>query len=275
MKHHVKQMIAKGVKSADPECKINGYPILGPDDAVPTTSSIYALNPLRNSNPNAIASDVKMPFLRKHPTIEGVERMKDDCIYPVRIKELQWDNFLQYNYRFHAHYCDLEGIARSDDMAWIVLIYIFYGKYFDKKKDWPIIRCLHYKTMSGRSRLVNAEFAVRLLVHLPLTLLMHPTGSGNMPQCTSTSSLKHSRNTRSGKSTSMTWGKETLRPSTWCSSRRVCGVLGLICMLWERKQWTLRSAGLLFEFGVSVKLTSHAYAPYAKNSRIPSGIVIN
>ena len=93
--------------------------------------------------------------------------MKDDCVYPVRIKELQWDNFLQYLYRFHAYYCDLEGISRTDVIAFEVLIYLFYGKYHDKKKDWPIIRCLHYKTMQGRTRLVNVEFTVRLLVDLP------------------------------------------------------------------------------------------------------------
>ena len=73
-----------------------------------------------------------------------------DCC--VKSKNMNWNNFLQYYIEFHAHYCDIEGITITQDLGRQVLLYLCYGRYIDKGKSCPIIRCLHYKTMQGRSR---------------------------------------------------------------------------------------------------------------------------
>ena len=49
----------------------------------------------------------------------------------------------------------------SQDMTRQVLLYLCYGSYEDKGKEFPIIRCLHYKTIQGRHRFgkyVNSHF---------------------------------------------------------------------------------------------------------------------
>ena len=63
-------------------------------------------------------------------------------------------------YTFYVLYCYYEGLTRSSTMARQVLMYIFYGKYLQKKKNkpaipYPILHGLHYKTTAGRSRLAK------------------------------------------------------------------------------------------------------------------------
>ena len=78
--------------------------------------------------------------------------MKNDCFYPVLIKDINWSNFAVYGYTFVAHYCELEGIDITNDLVRNIELYVFYGTYIDKMKSYPIMRCLHYKTIGGRSR---------------------------------------------------------------------------------------------------------------------------
>ena len=152
MKHHVKRMIDEGISAEDPQNKNVGYPKLQPGDIVPR-SQVYSLNPMRSSKPRATKTHSKLPFLRQYPVNGATTRMKNNCVYPVKIKSLNWNNFLQYIYQFHAHYCDLEGLTMSQDMTRQVLLYLcYYGSYEDKGKEFPIIRCLHYKTIQGRHR---------------------------------------------------------------------------------------------------------------------------
>ena len=149
MKYHVKRMITAGISGAGEVHQ--GYPKILPGEEVPT-NKVYNLNPLRNSKPAATATHSSMPFLRQHPVNVAVERMKNRCIYPVKVKSNGWNNFLQYFYEFHAHYCELEGITMTDTLARSLLLYLCYGTYQDKGKTFPIIRCLHYKTIQGRHR---------------------------------------------------------------------------------------------------------------------------
>lgn len=150
MSHHLKRMVKQGI-SADG--KINqGYPIMKHDDEVPT-NVVYLLNPMRNSRPRATKTHSSLPYLRQHAVNATVIRMKDACLYPVKMKgDTNWNNFPQYLYTFHVHYCDLEGLDMSNDLAYKVLLYLFYGTYKQKSKIFPIIRCLHYKTIQGRHR---------------------------------------------------------------------------------------------------------------------------
>ena len=150
MQHHVKRKIDEGIKGKD---EINrGYPKLTPSDIVPGADATYQLNPNRNSRPRAVATHRSMPFLRQHPVQEAVTRMRDACLYPCKIKNINWNNFAQYSHTFVVHYCELEGIERTSDLARQIELYVFYGTYTDKMKTFPIIRCLHYKTIGGRSR---------------------------------------------------------------------------------------------------------------------------
>lgn len=154
MKYHVKRMVDEGIRVeevTDEQKEKVGYPKLRIGETVPH-GDVYTLNPFRNSNPRATRTHTSLPFLRQQPVHAAVERMRNKCIYPIKVKNPSWNNFLSYLYEFHVHYCDLEGLTLSQVMARKVLLYICYGTYIDKKKSFPIIRCLHYKTIQGRSR---------------------------------------------------------------------------------------------------------------------------
>ncbi len=132
MKHHVKKMIKEGISGAG---EVNqGYPKLTVDDVVPR-GEVYTLNPNRNSRPRATATHRALPYLRQHAVSQAVIRMKNSCIFPVAIKNIKWSNFAQFLYTFHVHYCDLEGIPITQDLARHVLLYLFYGTYMDKLKS--------------------------------------------------------------------------------------------------------------------------------------------
>ena len=103
-------MIDTGISAAESSGSDVGYPKLKTSDKVPV-SEVYELYPMRNSAPRATKTHPKLPFLRQHCVNAAVERMKNRCIYPVQIKDMKWDNFLQYFYEFHVHYCELEGLT--------------------------------------------------------------------------------------------------------------------------------------------------------------------
>ena len=151
MAHHVKRKIDEGISGKEEEDR-RGYPKVRSDETVPTKFATYQLNPNRNSQPRAVATHRAMHFLRQHPVVGAVTRMKDACLYPLKIKTIRWSNFAQYLHTFVVHYCELEGIERTSDLARDIELYVFYATYTDKGKDYPIIRCLHYKTIAGRSR---------------------------------------------------------------------------------------------------------------------------
>ena len=182
MKHHVKRMIDKGITAAED----SGYPKIEHSDKVPE-SEVYTLYQMRNSNPRATSTHSKLPFLRQHCVNVAVERMKNRCIYPVNIKELKWNNFLQYFYEFHVHYCELEGLTRSHELSRQVLLYLCYGSYKDKGKLFPIIRCLHYKTIQGRHRFGKYvlqhfhEFIKEVDKHPEWKIFFDDLGKGNAP----------------------------------------------------------------------------------------------
>lgn len=186
MAYHVKRMIREGI-SGKGEIH-QGYPKMERDEVVPTQKDVYKLNPMRNSKPRATKTHAMMPFLRQHPVIEAVERMKNKCVYPVKIKKnMNWNNFLQYFYEFHVHYCDLEGLTMSHALTRRVLLYLCYGTYTDKGKEFPIIRCLHYKTIQGRHRFGKyvgrhfAQFIEKVKAHPEWTVFFDDLGKGDAP----------------------------------------------------------------------------------------------
>ena len=150
MDHHVKRMIQKGI-SGDNELH-QGYPKREGKYAVPSLDEVYKLYNLRKDQPNATKTHINLPFLRQHSFHKAINGMKNACLYPIKIKKPHWNNFPQYLYTFHAHYCAAEGLHMLQDMTWRVLLYLFYGEYRDGQKTFPIIRCLHYKTSAGRHR---------------------------------------------------------------------------------------------------------------------------
>ena len=150
MAHHVKRMVKEGVSG---EFEINqGYPIIKDDEEVPD-SQVYLLYANRNSRRKAISTHGTLTYLRQHPVNAAVRRMKNACMYPVKIKgATHWNNFAQYIYTFHVHYCELEGLDKTNGLARLVLLYLFYGTYKQGQKNFPVIRCLHYMTIQGRHR---------------------------------------------------------------------------------------------------------------------------
>ena len=162
MHAHISAMIKKGDSQ--------GRPILAPGEVVPQ-GRVYILNVNRMSRPRATKTHCDMTFLRAYPVNEAINRMKDAKeagLYPCKVKAaesptgLDWDNYVQCNYEFATNYCQIEGLARKSLMAREVLLYTFYGSFLQRGKEVPLIRCLHYKTMSGRHRFgkfVKVHFA--------------------------------------------------------------------------------------------------------------------
>ena len=152
MKHHVARMIKEGINGEGEFHQ--GYPRKGYNERVPAgDDAIYELFPGRNSRPRATKTHGSLPYLRQHAFNAAITRMKNACIYPVKMKgKTLWNNFPRYIYTFHVHYCDLEGLTRTHELSRKVLLYLFYGKYQSKGKTFNIIRCLHYKTIQGRHR---------------------------------------------------------------------------------------------------------------------------
>ena len=141
MAHHVKRMVKEGISG---EGKLHqGYPKMKDGEELPA-EMVYELNLMRNSRPRAIKAHGSLPFLRQHVANAAIIRMKNACLYPIKIKgATNWNNFPQYGYTFHVHYCDLEGLDMSNDLARLILLYIFYGTYNQNNKVSPVIRCLH------------------------------------------------------------------------------------------------------------------------------------
>ena len=98
-----------------------------------------------------------------------------------------WDNFVQYGYTFHVHYCQLEGLDITSDLARDVLLYVFYGEYTDKSKEYPVMRCLHYKTIQGRHRFGKyvqnhfAKFIEACNEHPEWSVFFDDLGKGDAP----------------------------------------------------------------------------------------------
>ena len=71
---------------------------------------------------------------------------------------------MQVLWTLHAVYCHLEGLARTHDVARLVLLYFFYGTYQWATKDKddnvairekPVLFGIAKRLMNGRSRFVN------------------------------------------------------------------------------------------------------------------------
>ena len=152
MKHHVARSIKEGINGEGEFHQ--GYPKRKYDDYVPEgDAAIYELYPARNSRPRATKTHGSLSFLRQHSFNAAITKMKNACLYPVKLKGgTMWNNFPQCMYTLHVYYCELEGLARTQQLARKVLLYIFYGTYTEKGKAFPIIRCLHYKIIQGRHR---------------------------------------------------------------------------------------------------------------------------
>jgi hypothetical protein len=185
MVYHIARMVKDGISGVG---EFNqGYPKMQDDEHV-HADNVYTLNPMRNSRPRAVKTHSALPYLRQHAVNAAVTRMKDACLYPVKMKgETNWNNFPQYLYTFHVHYCDLEGLEMSQNLARKVLLYIFYGTYKQNHKAYPVIRCLHYKTIQGRHRfgkyVVNhfAKFIEAVNAHPEWTAFFDDLGKGDAP----------------------------------------------------------------------------------------------
>ena len=74
-----------------------------------------------------------------------------------------WNNFAEVTYTFYVHYCAAEGLTETSDESANVMLYLFHGLWMDKGRAQPVIRCLHRKIISGRSRFgkyVQTHFAL-------------------------------------------------------------------------------------------------------------------
>ena len=185
MAYHVKRMVQEGISGED---EIHpGYPKIKGGEKVPT-EEVYELNPMRNSRPRAVKTHGFLSYLRQHAVNAAVTQMKNICCYPIKMKgTTNWNNFAQYLYTFHVFYCDLEGLQMSNDLARKVLLYLFYGTYKQNNKDFPVIRCLHYKTIQGRHRFGKyvhkhfAEFIAEVAKNPEWTAFFDDLGKGDAP----------------------------------------------------------------------------------------------
>jgi hypothetical protein len=161
----MKAHIAAEIKAGDDR----GYPILKTGESVP--NRLYSLDSERSANPRSTKRHTDLPFLRAFPCNRAFRRMKNGCLYPILVKAASsptgedWSNFVQCRIEFRAHYCDLEGISRTNNLAREILLYMFYGTYWLRGKQVDIIKCLHYKIIAGRHRFgkfVTKHFAAFL-----------------------------------------------------------------------------------------------------------------
>ena len=69
---------------------------------------------------------------------------------PRRVKHYcNYDSFIR---KFHAHYCDAEGITRSSDLARATLVYCKAGTGVMGKRPVKVLAVLHKKITTGRNR---------------------------------------------------------------------------------------------------------------------------
>lgn len=162
MAHYVKMMMREGDE--------RGYPVLRPQEKVPSSDDIYQCSPHRRFRRSSTRPHPEMPFFRLSSVNGAVLYCKNHGWYlnNVRAKDMPtgnpWNNFPQCLHRFAAVYCLLEGILRTSVMARKVVLYTFYGTFEwatkDSKKDRvlrtkPVMFCIQKKVMNGRSRFVN------------------------------------------------------------------------------------------------------------------------
>ena len=168
--------IAAQIKKGDSR----GRPILEPGEVVPS-GRVYILNRHRMSRPRATKTHCDMTFLRAHPVNTAINRMKDypeAGLYPVRVKAnesptgMEWNNYVECNIVFYTNYNQIEGLARNSALAREVELYTFYGTFQQRGKKMPLIRCIHYKTMSGRHR-----FAKQVTTHFSKFLAAYARNS--------------------------------------------------------------------------------------------------
>ena len=161
MKAHIAAEIKKGDE--------RGYPRLKAGEVVPNRP--YTLTPDRGINPRSTKRHSDLVFCRAFPCNRAFRRMKNKCLHPVLVKALcsptgaEWNNFVQCRHEWAVHYCDLEGISRTNNLAREIVLYVFYGKYWLRGKQVDIIKCLHYKIIAGRHRFgkfVTQHFAAFL-----------------------------------------------------------------------------------------------------------------
>ena len=158
---HVNIQLAKGVKQT-------GMPVIGPHERVPAIDDVYECHPERSVRKAATAPHVEFMYLRGASVNATVKYMMDKGWYPYHCKAKdmpgneEWDNFAWFLNLFHCVYCFFEGIARTNDLARLVLLYVCYGEYnwqTTRKKQMvykpkPVIFGLNKKMINGRSRFV-------------------------------------------------------------------------------------------------------------------------
>ena len=114
-------------------------------------------------------ASVTLKYLRAGGMNEAVMTMRDNNVYPCRIKPAEdnslkeeWTNIPEVLWRFGTHYRAVEGLDETHEMGRSVLVYLFHGKYtcvrtVRKTKVYttkPVIHALHFQLTSHRSRFV-------------------------------------------------------------------------------------------------------------------------
>ena len=136
---HVNIQLGKGHRGT-------GMPVLGKDETVPAIDDLYECHPGRYVRKSSTAPHLEFVYLRGASVNATVKYMMNAGWYPYHCKAKdmptneEWDNFAWFLHLFHCVYCFFEGIARTNDLARLVLIYLCYGEYSwqtTKKKHVP------------------------------------------------------------------------------------------------------------------------------------------
>ena len=172
MTHHVH----KSIKHGD----ARGYPVLRDDERVPTTGDVYQASTRKKDHPLRITEHKDIPIFRSHSVTMAVADMVNLGLYPIRCStdtmpnNIEWDNFAEVLYTFHAYYCYYEGLDVTANETRAALLFVFYGTFMWKTKKRkkplpdgtkvpgiPVARkktfmfFLNRKMLNGRSRFVN------------------------------------------------------------------------------------------------------------------------
>ena len=120
-----------------------------------------------------------MPFVRKVSHMRAIQGLKNAGLTPLKMDPATrpdmtvWNNFAHVNIVYHVHYCAAEGLSRTDEMARLVLIYLFNGHAPAEStqrgiKRAPVIRIIHHACSAGKHGFSHESIETHFKVLLKL-----------------------------------------------------------------------------------------------------------
>lgn len=171
----------------------HGFPLLQPGEHVPHLG-VYHAHDGEGRTKGCKKAHKQLPFLNVSSVTKAITDLKDLGYYPVRCMKdhmpsgQEWNNFGEVLYVFWIFYCKYEGITRTQDLARIVLIYIFFALLTGPRgKKWPVVRYIHRLVTNGRHRFASTtslhfgELFKLMEAHPHLQRFLTDKGEGDVP----------------------------------------------------------------------------------------------